>query len=137
MKIYVVTSGCYSDFHINAMFSTREKAQKYIDAAKFDDCDDINGIDEWDVDSASTEPPKSMNVSGYFDEDELYEFMADSDNEESQWRFTKETMDNVEIDVTFTGNIAVRPGETAEQFHERAEKIVIDKYFEWKVKQHG
>ena len=36
MKIYVVTSGCYSDFHINAMFSTGEKAQKYIDAAKFD-----------------------------------------------------------------------------------------------------
>ena len=131
MKIYVVTSGCYSDFHINAMFSTREKAQKYIDAAKFDDWDDINGIDEWDVDSASTEPPKSMNVSGYFEEDELDVINFD-DGEEEPWSFV--VGDDC---VEFTGNIAVRQGETAEDFHERAEKVVIDKYFEWKVKQHG
>lgn len=28
--IYVVTSGCYSDYSIRAIFSTKEKAEKYI-----------------------------------------------------------------------------------------------------------
>lgn len=134
MKIYVVTSGCYSDFHINAMFSTREKAQKYIDVAKFDDWDEINGIDEWDVDSASTEPPKSMSVSGYFEEDELDVINFDDDKEEP-WSFSMEMVDGVAFNVAFTGHIAVRPGETAEQFHERAKKVVIDKYFECEGKK--
>ena len=136
MKIYVVTSGCYSDFRIDAMFSTREKAQKYIDAAKFDDWDDINGITEWDVDTEPIEPPKSMNVSGYFEEDELDVISFDGSKEEP-WSFSMEMVDGVAFNVIFTGNIAVRQGETAEEFRERAEKVVIDKYFEWKARQHG
>jgi hypothetical protein len=32
--IYVITSGCYSDYGINAMFSTRKLAEKYIADAK-------------------------------------------------------------------------------------------------------
>lgn len=131
MKIYVVTSGCYSDYRIEAMFSTREKAQKYIDAAKFDEYNEINGIIEYDVDSATTEPPKSMNVSGYFEEDELVGVDFD-DGKEEPWSFAAD-----DDTVDFTGHVAVRPGETAEQFHERAEKVVIDKYFEWKAKRNG
>ena len=133
MKIYVVTSGCYSDVRIDAMFSTREKAQKYIDAAKFDDWDEINGITEYDIDVAPTEPPKSMNVSGYFEEDEL-DVISFDDGKEEPWSFSMEMVDGVAFEVIFTGSIAVRPGETAEQFHERAEKVVIDKYFEWKAR---
>lgn len=30
-KVYVVTSGCYSDYSIEAIFSTKENAQLYID----------------------------------------------------------------------------------------------------------
>ncbi len=30
MNIYIVTSGCYSDYDIDAVFSTRELAQQYI-----------------------------------------------------------------------------------------------------------
>jgi hypothetical protein len=32
-KVYVVTSGCYSDYGINGIFSTRELAQEWIDKA--------------------------------------------------------------------------------------------------------
>ena len=31
MTVYVVTEGCYSDYHICAVFSSREQAQRYID----------------------------------------------------------------------------------------------------------
>ena len=30
-KIFIVTSGEYSDYHIDAAFSTREKAEEYVD----------------------------------------------------------------------------------------------------------
>lgn len=29
-KVYVVTDGCYSDYHIVAVFSTKEKSEEYI-----------------------------------------------------------------------------------------------------------
>jgi hypothetical protein len=61
--IYVVTSGSYSDYGINAMFSTRELAQEYIDkaiAAKDADGEEYNvsgvywagdaQIEEWSLD---------------------------------------------------------------------------------------
>lgn len=30
MKTYVVTSGCYSDYHIDAVFTVKEKAEEYV-----------------------------------------------------------------------------------------------------------
>lgn len=32
MKIYIVTKGSYSDYHICAIFSTEEKAQRLVDS---------------------------------------------------------------------------------------------------------
>ena len=48
MKIFAVSSGVYSDYHINAVFSTRELAQAYI-AKRGDGLWDPN-IEEWKVD---------------------------------------------------------------------------------------
>lgn len=48
--IYVVTSGDYSDYGIEAMFSTREKAQAYIDARNLNDYDEGREVNEWIVD---------------------------------------------------------------------------------------
>lgn len=53
-KIYVVTDGEYSDYHIEACFSTKKKAQQYIKnvkkvQGKYYDPD----IEEWDLDSSS------------------------------------------------------------------------------------
>ena len=31
MKIYLITTGSYSDYHIHAVFLTRELAQAYLD----------------------------------------------------------------------------------------------------------
>jgi hypothetical protein len=49
--VYVVTSGSYSDFGINAMFSTREKAEEYMGGHP----DQFNDIQEYELD---TEPPR-------------------------------------------------------------------------------
>lgn len=36
-KVFIVTSGCYSDYQIEAVFSTEEKAEEYIDSQKYPD----------------------------------------------------------------------------------------------------
>ena len=51
MNVYVVTSGEYSDYGIDSIFSTQEKAQEYVDMRKFtDDCNENYNIKVWSVD---------------------------------------------------------------------------------------
>lgn len=45
--VYVVTSGCYSDYSVDAIFSTRAKAQAFVKRFPDSDC---NGISEWRLD---------------------------------------------------------------------------------------
>lgn len=53
-KVYIVTDGEYSDYHIESCFSTKKKAQEYIKNSK-----KVNGsiyypdIEEWELDSNS------------------------------------------------------------------------------------
>lgn len=47
--IYAVSSGSYSDYGINAMFSTRELAQAFIDAREWSHYDQPE-IEEWELD---------------------------------------------------------------------------------------
>lgn len=53
MKVYLVTSGCYSDYSVDAVFSTREKAEAYIEnyneRSIYDG--DFNEIKEYDMDA--------------------------------------------------------------------------------------
>ncbi len=46
MKIYVVTSGCYSDYGINGVFSTAEKAEAYRKLVG----GDANDVEVYEVD---------------------------------------------------------------------------------------
>ena len=59
MKIYVVTSGQYSDYGINGVFTVKEKAQKYVD---------IYNACEADYDSARIEEYEAdiIDVSGFW-----------------------------------------------------------------------
>lgn len=46
-KVYIVTSGDYSDYAIEAVFSTREKAEEFVSVLKLNDPVEIV---EWNVD---------------------------------------------------------------------------------------
>ena len=48
-KVFVVTSGTYSNYGIDAIFTTRELAQSFIDAFKADKWKEMV-IEEWDLD---------------------------------------------------------------------------------------
>lgn len=51
-KVYLVSTGCYSDYHVLAIFSTREKAQQYWDL-----CSEPNDIEEFEIDREYNFPP--------------------------------------------------------------------------------
>ena len=50
MQVYVVTSGEYSDYGINAIFSTVEKAQEYVSMKEFTNENEHYRINVWEVD---------------------------------------------------------------------------------------
>lgn len=54
-KVYIVTSGEYSDYHIAAVFSTRKKAAEYVDAQGSD-----YRVEEYPVDDAEVKKNESI-----------------------------------------------------------------------------
>lgn len=52
-KVFVVTSGEYSDYGIDAIFSTKELAQTFIKSFKADGWHDMD-IEEWNLDPNKT-----------------------------------------------------------------------------------
>lgn len=63
-KIYIVTSGCYSDYQIEAVFTTEEKANEYVQQHGTD-----YNIEEYDVDEEVVKSEKSWSVEFYLDKD--------------------------------------------------------------------
>jgi hypothetical protein len=49
MKVYVVTSGSYSDYSIKKIFLDKEKAERYIDIKEKEGCLDINGLEIYET----------------------------------------------------------------------------------------
>ena len=70
MQVYVVTSGEYSDYGINAIFSTAEKAQEYVSMKEFTDEHESYRINIWDVD----EYHKTECVNLVLINNEIYNF---------------------------------------------------------------
>jgi|WetSurMetagenome_2_1015567.scaffolds.fasta_scaffold79754_3 hypothetical protein len=64
-KVWVVTRGCYSDYGIAAIFSTKEKAWEYYNMKRVID-DEYNEPDEWDIDEAK--PDEYVEAYKYNDD---------------------------------------------------------------------
>lgn len=70
MKVYVVTEGDYSDYHIEAIFSEKDQAEKYI-ALHTSRCFTDWQIEEWEVDATHIDGEVKMlyRYSAYFKRD--------------------------------------------------------------------
>lgn len=59
MKVYIVTTGSYSDYSIKGVFSSVSKANQYIEKCRaFEECwldKDFNSIEEYEMDSSLKE----------------------------------------------------------------------------------
>lgn len=65
MNVYIVTSGIYSDYQIEAVFSTEDLAKKYLDI--HGDNNDRK-IEEWDLDSEDLISKKRWYEVSIFDD---------------------------------------------------------------------
>ena len=65
-KIYIVTSGCYSDYHIDAVFTTQDKANDYIQQHGIG-----YEIEEYDIDEEVTKQVQVWRVEFNIDTKEL------------------------------------------------------------------
>ena len=69
-KVWVVTKGCYSDYGISAIFSTKEKAWEYYNMKSIIS-GEYNEPDEWDIDN---EKPDEYIESYRYDDDDEWSF---------------------------------------------------------------
>ena len=64
MKVYIVTAGEYSDYHIEAVFTSKERAEAFAAL------DDDRGVDEEETDPVGWEgPPGLLPFKVYMKED--------------------------------------------------------------------
>lgn len=71
-KVYVVSSGDYSDYEIESIFSSREKAEEYINHSSNVG---LNGIDEWVLDENKPDKRKKIfSVISAFDTIDFHVF---------------------------------------------------------------
>ncbi|MBQ1776864.1 MAG: hypothetical protein IIZ93_01770 [Acidaminococcaceae bacterium] len=71
MKVWVVTYGSYSDFTIDSIFSTEEKAKKYIEKMKYFDNDINDEPEEYEVDDPAVMKKNYVKLEYYPGSDDL------------------------------------------------------------------
>lgn len=131
MEIYIVTSGCYSDYGINAVFSTREKAQEYCDMHN-------NSSESWDsysvetyaVDEPYEEIPCVVMVKPC---NGSVKAVLYSENEEGEYFPSCFDMDETVKDVLGTVFVKVRFSKDKEAMR----KSAIDYYYAYMAKKEG
>ena len=136
-KTYIVTAGCYSEYHISKVFDNREAAEEYARQCNFnihDYWEHDASVEEYEVlsnyDLPKEEPRILVNLrrldNGSFEE--FIEYMTDS--------FVKEDEAPDFSDVGIQSMvIQVRSGESVEDFEKRARKVIIDSWYAWKYRE--
>ena len=124
MKVYIVTEGSYSDYHIEAVFTDEEQA-KYYCATHSDECE----IEEYDTDTVHFDTDKEIKElwCGWFDcygnyQESLKNRLVVGDTPIDIWRNRR---GNIRIEKTF-------PCDTTEK---TAKKVFCDIYAQWKAQQ--
>lgn len=114
-KIYIVTSGSYSDYGIDAVFSTKELAEIFV--SRFGE--DMN-IEEWDLDKGESELREGHSM--YFLRISKDKDVLDARKETGSYGFKYGTMFYKDIDGNHIVHLFAKD-------EEHAKKIALDKLF--------
>ena len=129
MKIYVVTSGCYSDYHIERVYTDKAAAEAYcntMDLYNLYDDEDSPRIEVYETSEAEKFETKWVKICGEFNnKGELVNKYRL--NEEEEYQIPK--LETTEYGDEITICIKPRQDEKAKDFRERVNKILIDTYY--------
>ena len=131
-KVFIVTSGEYSDYGIDRVFSSEEKAKKWIEVITSMYGGNYN-IEQYELDAPIPERKEYLFFEAYIENNTIiksdFEFyFAD---ESSEIKFFRQI--NGSYDIVGIGTIKLRQGESIESAKERAVKIVQDEFYKWMV----
>ena len=129
-KVYIVTSGEYSDYGIDRVFTTEEKAKEWIDVITSMYNGNYN-IEQYELDAPIPERKEYLFFEAYIENNTIiksdFEFyFAD---EPSEIKFFRQI--NGSYDIVGIGTVQLRQGESIESAKERAVKIVQDEFYQW------
>ena len=129
-KVFIVTSGEYSDYGIDRVFSTEEKAKEWVDVIT-SMYDGNYNIEQYELDAPIPERKEYLLFEAYIENNTIiksdFEFyFAD---EPSEIKFFRQI--NGSYDIVGIGTIKLRQGESIESAKERAVKIVQDEFYKW------
>ena len=129
-KVFIVTSGEYSDYGIDRVFSTEEKAKEWVDVIT-SMYDGNYNIEQYELDAPIPERKEYLFFEAYIENNTIiksdFEFyFAD---EPSEIKFFRQI--NGSYDIVGIGTVQLRQGESIESAKERAVKIVQDEFYQW------
>jgi hypothetical protein len=119
MKVYIVTDGIYSDYHIEAVFTDKEKAEAFAAIHTY------NNVEEWDADELLPEGKTDVYV--------FYRFQMCGGNPYLMDRYYTRRRFSKVVKTPFNGieiHVTIEKKNT-----KKAEKIAQDMYAQWKYEQ--
>ena len=131
-KVYIVTSGEYSDYDIDRVFSTEEKAKEWVDVITSMYGGNYN-IEPYELDAPMPTYKEYLFFEAYIEDDIVaksnFEFyFTDSPNEIKFFRQSDGSYDKICI-----GTIQLKHGESIEKAKKRAVKVVQDEFYKWRM----
>lgn len=126
MKVYVVTEGEYSDYGIEAVCSTREKAEQVCKAITEADKYKDPKVEEWKLDEIPSRIDKGLSVYGVRwvgDLQDLSVWKAELTTQASPLEKIDSIIESKPIFVCYI--------ETKDEDHAR--KIALEKFIQWKA----
>lgn len=129
-KVFIVTSGEYSDYGIDRVFSTEEKAKEWVDVITSMYGGNYN-IEQYELDAPIPERKEYMFFEAYIKDNVIVKsnFLFYLADEPSEIKFFRQI--NGSYDIVGIGTIKLRQGESIESAKERAVKIVQDEFYKW------
>ena len=126
-KVFIVTSGEYSDYGIDKVFSSIEKAKEWIKVVTSMYGGNYN-IEPYELDAPLPKRKGFLFFEAHIEADVIvksnFEFyFAD---EPTEIRFYRQINDKV-----CTGTVQLRQGESIKSAKERAVKVVQDEFYQW------
>lgn len=126
MKVYVVTDGCYSDYHIEAVFTDEEQAKLYCAAHESEDI----SIKEYDTEDNEIISKKPV-LKCWFVPIRGYSLNLD----DIHWQYTLKKTKTVGYHGWYGKVVFLSLPESKTE--EEAKKAISDFYAQWKAEQQG
>ena len=124
MKVYIVTDGAYEDYDIKAVFTDEKQAQTYCAKNEFDN------VEPWDIDTENFDAnivPKKLWIGRFWT-------ASGFEHDEIESRYTLRDIDRVTKSFG-VADVVVEVSLDINIDQDEAERIIFDKYTQWKNKQ--